>query len=76
MKGEFDDSEGQKKMDRIANVLEEEFPESMFIIIAFTEDQAHTRYCSNLTREDATEVMEALMDEFEADKLRGDKTLN
>lgn len=49
--------EANDKMDKAVAVLEEEFPDCLFVMVALTDDQSATRYVSNMLRQDAVELI-------------------
>lgn len=53
--------------DGVVNEVEDAFSDSCVIVIALT-DAGTLRYCSNLSREDAREVMQELIDDFTTEK--------
>lgn len=57
------EEEAKQKMDAAASVLEREFPDCLFVIVALTDNQACTRYVSNMFRHDAIELITGVTEE-------------
>ena len=69
--------EANDKMDKAVAVLEEEFPDCLFVMVALTDEQSATRYVSNMLRQDAMEVItELVSSEFFNDGSEGGHILN
>lgn len=62
-------TEEEKKtfFDGVVNEVEDAISDACVIVIALT-DGGTLRYCSNLSREDAREVMQELIDDFTTEK--------
>lgn len=52
--------------DGVVNEVEDAISDACVIVIALTDGSL--RYCSNLSREDAREVMQELIDDFTTEK--------
>jgi len=52
--------------DGVVNEVEDAISDACVIVIALTD--GNLRYCSNLSREDAREVMQELIDDFTTEK--------
>lgn len=57
------EEEAKQKMDAAAGVLEREFPDCLFVIVALTDEQTCTRYVSNMFRNDAIELITGVTEE-------------
>ena len=73
----MDEEEAREVLDKVINGLDEAFGDDcLTIVICLTNGQTRTRYCSNMERQDAAELMTDLMESFDSESHQERKHLN